>query len=40
MEWSESNRRAFRIEELPAIFRETTGVDTASILDRWMQPLH
>jgi predicted metalloprotease with PDZ domain len=38
MEWSERNHRAFRIEELPAIFRETTGVDTASILDRWMQP--
>jgi predicted metalloprotease with PDZ domain len=38
MEWSERNRRAFRVEELPVIFREATGVDTASILDRWMQP--
>ena len=38
MEWSERNHRAFRIEELPAIFRETTGVDTSSILDRWMHP--
>jgi predicted metalloprotease with PDZ domain len=38
MDWSERNRRAFRTEELPAIFREATGVDTAAILDRWMQP--
>jgi predicted metalloprotease with PDZ domain len=38
MDWSERNRRAFRTEELPAIFREATGVDTAVILDRWMQP--
>jgi predicted metalloprotease with PDZ domain len=38
MDWSEWNHRAFRIEELPAIFHETTGVDTSEILDRWMQP--
>jgi predicted metalloprotease with PDZ domain len=38
MDWSEQNHRAFRVEELPAIFREATGVDTASVLDRWMQP--
>ncbi len=37
MDWSEQNRRAFRVEELPVIFREATGVDTANILDRWMQ---
>jgi predicted metalloprotease with PDZ domain len=40
MDWSERNRRAFRTEELPAIFREATGVDTTSILQRWMQPLN
>src|SRR4029077_18673528 len=28
MDWSERNRRAFRTEELPVIFREATGVDT------------
>jgi predicted metalloprotease with PDZ domain len=39
MDWSDRNRRAFRTEELPALFREATGVDTAAILDRWMQPL-
>jgi predicted metalloprotease with PDZ domain len=38
MDWSERNRRAFRTEELPVIFREATGVDTAGILNRWMQP--
>jgi len=38
MEWSHQNHHAFRIEELPVIFREATGVDTASVLDRWMQP--
>jgi predicted metalloprotease with PDZ domain len=37
MDWSEQNQRAFRTEELPAIFREATGVNTADILDRWMQ---
>jgi predicted metalloprotease with PDZ domain len=41
MDWSARNRRAFRSEELLAIFREATGVDTSSILDRWMQqPVH
>jgi predicted metalloprotease with PDZ domain len=38
MDWTEQNHRAFRTEELPVIFREATGVDTASILDHWMQP--
>lgn len=38
LEWSERNRRAFRIEELPVIFHDATGVDTRDILDRWMQP--
>lgn len=38
MDWSEQNQRAFRTEELPAIFREATGVNTTGILDRWMQP--
>jgi predicted metalloprotease with PDZ domain len=39
MAWSERNQRAFRTEELPAIFQEATGVDAASILEHWMQPL-
>ena len=32
MDWSEQNQRAFRTGELPAIFREATGVNTADIL--------
>ncbi len=39
VDWSEKNRRAFRVEELPVIFRDATGVDTRDILDRWLQPL-
>lgn len=37
--WSAQNRRAFRIEDLSARFREATGVDTRDILDRWLAPL-
>ncbi|HVS89485.1 MAG TPA: hypothetical protein VHF01_14865 [Candidatus Acidoferrum sp.] len=39
LEWSERNHRAFHTEELPAIFRDGTGVDTKNILDRWLQPV-
>jgi predicted metalloprotease with PDZ domain len=39
MDWTTQNRRAFRVEELPQIFREATGVDTTSILNRALQPL-
>jgi len=39
LDWSERNHRAFRTEELPVICREATGVETKSILGRWMQPL-
>jgi predicted metalloprotease with PDZ domain len=38
MAWSAQNHRAFRTDELPEIFRQATGVDTASILKSWMQP--
>jgi predicted metalloprotease with PDZ domain len=39
IDWTARNRRAFRAEELPAIFRQVTGVDTTAILNRRMQPL-
>ena len=39
LDWTEKNRRAFRVEELPVIFRDATGVDTGDILDRWLHPL-
>jgi len=37
--WSAQSHRAFRVEELPARFREATGVETRDILDRWLAPL-
>jgi predicted metalloprotease with PDZ domain len=37
--WSAENHRAFRIEELPVRFRESTGVETRDILERWLAPL-
>jgi len=36
--WTAQNKRAFRTDELPGIFRQATGVDTSSILQSWMQP--
>jgi predicted metalloprotease with PDZ domain len=38
LDWSAQNQRAFRTEELPAIFRDATGVDTSAILARWLEP--
>ena len=38
MEWSSRNRRGFRVEELPDIFREATGVETRDIWERWLTP--
>ena len=37
MDWSEQNRRRVPFGELPAIFREATGVDTAELLIAGMQ---
>jgi len=34
--WSGREKRAFSIDELPAIFRSATGVDTQEIMDRWL----
>jgi predicted metalloprotease with PDZ domain len=39
IDWTAQNHRAFRVDELPQIFREATGVDTTSILNRGLQPL-
>jgi predicted metalloprotease with PDZ domain len=39
VQWSKQNRRAFRVEELPARFREATGVETKDIMDKWLAPL-
>jgi predicted metalloprotease with PDZ domain len=40
IDWTAQNRRAFRVEELPQIFREATGADVAPILEHRLQPLH
>jgi predicted metalloprotease with PDZ domain len=34
MDWSARNRRGFRVEELPGLFREATGVETREIWAR------
>lgn len=37
--WSARERRAFRLDELPALFREATGVDVRSTMETWLRPL-
>lgn len=37
--WSARERRGFRIDEIPVIFKEATGVETRDILERWLGPL-
>jgi predicted metalloprotease with PDZ domain len=37
--WSAKNQRAFKIEELPLIFKEATGVETRDILEKWLAPM-
>jgi len=35
-DWSERSARPFRIDELPQIFAEATGISTLGILERWL----
>jgi predicted metalloprotease with PDZ domain len=35
MDWSARNRRGFRVEELPVLFRAATAVETREIWERW-----
>ena len=37
--WSAANKRAFRAEELPEIFRQATGVDVKPVMEKWLAPL-
>lgn len=39
MAWSAKEKRAFRIDELPAIFKKATGVETRDILEKWLAPM-
>ena len=34
--WSAREKRPFRIDEMPMIFREATGVETRDIMERWL----
>ncbi len=34
--WSVREKRAFRIDEVPAIFKGATGVETREIMERWL----
>jgi predicted metalloprotease with PDZ domain len=38
--WSAREKRAFRIDELPVIFKAATGVDTRPILEKWLAPMN
>jgi len=35
---TEKEHRPFKIDELPAIFKQATGVDVRRVLERWLQP--
>jgi predicted metalloprotease with PDZ domain len=37
--WSDTNHRAFTLEEMMQTFSEGTGVDVRDILKRWQEPL-
>jgi len=34
--WSSASKRGFAIDELPAIFRTATGVETRDVMERWL----
>jgi predicted metalloprotease with PDZ domain len=38
--WSAREKRAFRIDALPVIFKAATGVDTRPILEKWLAPMN
>jgi len=37
--WSLREKKAFRIEDLPAMFLQSTGVDVTAVLKKWLAPL-
>jgi predicted metalloprotease with PDZ domain len=36
VDWTRANRRGFRVDELPGLFREATGVETQDVWERWL----
>lgn len=37
--WSQREKRAFTIEEIPGFFRQATGVNVNTIFEKWMKPV-
>ena len=37
--WTARERRAFAIDELPALIAQAVGVDTAAVFETWLKPL-
>ena len=37
--WTARERRAFAIDELPALITAATGVDTRAVFEEWLRPL-
>jgi predicted metalloprotease with PDZ domain len=37
--WTARERRAFAIDELPALIEQATGVDTRAVVGEWLRPL-
>ena len=36
--WSASQRRAFRLDELPALLEQGAGVDVGAVVEKWLAP--
>jgi predicted metalloprotease with PDZ domain len=39
MTWTQRTGRAFRLDELPLIIQEGTGVESGHIVEKWLRPL-
>ena len=37
--WSGRERRGFRVDELPGLVRDATGVDVRAVMEEWLRPL-
>ncbi|MBM3813098.1 MAG: hypothetical protein FJW20_15860 [Acidimicrobiia bacterium] len=37
--WSLRERKPFRVEDLPSLFREATGAEVGPVIQRWLAPL-
>jgi predicted metalloprotease with PDZ domain len=39
VDWTGRERRAFTLDELPALVRDATGVDTSAVVAEWLRPI-